>query len=481
MILPTPDTVTTSAGRFTAALVIQRLIAFGYFAFAARYLGPSSFGSYVWAINLAMAVGALADLGLANVLTREAAKQPQRISSLLGMSMAVKVVLIGLAYVVLQLTGAISPVSGEVKILLWGTGLVMIVDAITLLAYAVVRAQHRLPLEGWGSIITQLVVAILGIPLILIYPRPISMVAALLGGSLVNLWYSTFLVRRSGVKFHIKITTSDWRWLWGIMWPFAASLVLTRFYGYADGIIIGWLKGQTAVGYYGVAAKILTSLQFIPLAFVAALYPALSSSFGRHDQKSLQDLFFQSIKYMWFLGLLLMVLIGGLAAQFVPVIFGSAYQHSIPLLEILIIQLPLLFISFPLGSLLNACDRQKRTTLAMATALVVDILLLILLLPSWGLIGAAVASSCSTLAMVLIQLEGVKRMAWVSVWLSIAKIILNLVTAIIVLIVILVGRDIIPWVLLALIAVIIYFAISFRLGIVQKSDFRQIMGILKSK
>lgn len=481
MILPTPATVTKSAGRFTSALVIQRLIAFGYFAFAARYLGPSAFGSYVWAINLAMAVGALADLGLANVLTREAAKQPQKINSLWGMSMAVKVVLIGLAYVVLQLTGAISPVSGEVKILLWGTGLVMIVDAITLLAYAVVRAQHRLPLEGWGSIITQLVVAVLGVPLILTHPQATSMVLALLGGSIVNLWYSLTLVRHSGVKFHIKITAPDWRWLWGIMWPFAASLVLTRFYGYADGIVIGWIKGQTAVGYYGVAAKILTSLQFIPLAFVAALYPALAACYGRHDQRSLQTIFYQSLKYMWFLGLLLMALIGGLAAQFLPVIFSSAYNHSIVLLEILIIQLPLLFISFPLGSLLNACDRQRRTTMAVATALIFDILLLILLLPSWGLTGAAVASTVSTAVMVVIQLEGVRKMVWSSAWVMLAKFILNLAVTLVVSILLLVLRNVLPWALLGVMGAVIYIVFSYAVGIVQKSDFRQIMGILKSK
>jgi O-antigen/teichoic acid export membrane protein len=51
------------------ALVIQRLLAFGYFSYAAIAVGPAGLGSFTVAVNLAMAAGALADLGLANVLT----------------------------------------------------------------------------------------------------------------------------------------------------------------------------------------------------------------------------------------------------------------------------------------------------------------------------------------------------------------------------------------------------------------------------
>ena len=471
-------TVTQSAGRFTIALVVQRLVAFGYFSFAAIKVGPESLGSYVMALNLAMIVGAIADLGLANVLTREASRRSRSIAALYGTTLVIKISLVAVAYFILQALAGSTLSNSEVRQLVWGTGVVMILDAITLLNYALVRAQGRLQLEGWGSIGTQLVVALAGIPLILVWPVASSMVAALLVGSAVNLIYSTRLIIGSDLRQPLKVSHADVIWIASITWPFALSLVLTRLYGYADGVVIGWMGNPAAVGLYGLPAKLTTALQFIPLAFVAALYPALASAYGRANRGELASLLHEGVRYLWLLGVGTASCVAAVAGSLVHGLYGSVYNESGAALAILIIQIPFLFISFPLGALLNACDRQRRTMAAMAVALTVDLILLVWLYPDFGIRGAAVASVISTLAMVATQLKGISGLVPRDSG-STRSMILAALTGVVVFALGAGMSVILSWWLVLLLTVLLFVGLSFLAGTLNRRDMTRLVNIIR--
>ena len=60
-------------------------------------------------------------------------------------------------------------------------------------------------------------------------------------------------------------------------------------------------------------------------------------------------------------------------------IFKSGYTEAILPLRIIIAALPFVFLNFPIGSALNACDKQKTNTRIMAIGLFFSIFLNILL------------------------------------------------------------------------------------------------------
>lgn len=479
MVSPTAEAVTKSAGRFTAALVVQKLVSFAYFTVAARLVGPRELGTYVLAVNLAMLVGAVADLGLANLLTREVAKAPERAGRLLSVMLTAKATLLALAFAALQLVVPQAIDDPVVRVLLWGTGIAMVLDAVTLLLYAVVRGQHRLQAEGVGSIASQVAVAACGMGLLAARPSSTSLVLALIAGSLVGVLYSARLVVRSGVKLRLGWSAAEFSWLWRTVWPFAAALLLTRLYGYADGVLVGTVRGAEAAGLYGVPAKFVTSLQFVPLAFVAALYPALSAAYAARDRESLGRLFSHGVRYLWVCGVAAAVCLVGLAPSIIGSLYGKAYLASVPVLEVAALQLPLLFVSFPLGSLLNACDRQRRTTVAVAVALLTDLALLWLLLPPLGLVGAAIASACASLAMVLAQLLSAGGLAALRPGPLIGKMTL---VASIGLAAGLAGRaatSVVAWPAAMAGALVAFLALCLLAGAVTAQDFRAIRSVLR--
>lgn len=476
MELTEAPNVARSAGRFTLALVIQRVLAFAYFSFAAVAVGPAQLGSFAVAVSLAMAAGAIADLGLSNVLTREVARQPSRLAPLYATALLAKVCLAAAAFVVLQILGLAVTGSPEVRALLWAAGVAMVLDAVTLLNYAVARAQGKLQREGWGSIVTQLAVAAVGVPLLLVSPTAASLVVALLAGSAVNVAYSTWIISGPALRVPVAMPAGELRRLAAIAWPFALGLVLTRMYGYADTVIVARLDGTTAAGLYSLPARILTALQFVPLAFVAALYPALSWAFGQRNYGALKQMFQEGVRVLWLLGCGAAAALVAGAGPLVRGLYGADYVASVPVLVVLMLQVPLLFVSFPLGSLLNACDRQRTMTVAMGAALVTDVLLLFALYPVWGIVGAAVASAASTAVLVGIQWRGAGSLP---VWGDPLgrSLVMGTICAALAAILGFALRSVGPWPVPMALTFAVFLALATASGALTKQDFRKLISI----
>ena len=64
-------------------------------------------------------------------------------------------------------------------------------------------------------------------------------------------------------------------------------------------------------------------------------------------------------------------------------------------LQVLIIVLLPIFLDFPIGSLLNAADKQATKTVIMGLTMVVNVLANVLLIPIFGIMGAAYAALLS--------------------------------------------------------------------------------------
>ena len=61
--------------------------------------------------------------------------------------------------------------------------------------------------------------------------------------------------------------------------PFALAGIFTKVYSYIDTVLLSSFLGSKAVGYYSIPSKITFAFQFIPMAFSAALFPAMSKFF----------------------------------------------------------------------------------------------------------------------------------------------------------------------------------------------------------
>jgi O-antigen/teichoic acid export membrane protein len=148
---------------------------------------------------------------------------------------------------------------------------------------------------------------------------------------------------------------------------------------------------ESIVGIYGVAYKIAFSFQFIPMAFAAALYPAMSENYVKNREK-LSHLLTIATVYLLLVAVPLAVGLATVARPLILLIYGEDFAGSVLPLQILMFSLVFAFLYWPAGSLLNAADRQAKNTFSMGITMVLNIVLNTILIPRFGPVGAAVAA-----------------------------------------------------------------------------------------
>lgn len=393
-----PAVLARNTSYFTFALIAQKVISFLYFTFLARTLGPINIGKYVFALSLTTIFSVLLDLGLAPILTREVARDKsiaeRYVRLVFGFKAVIGLIVIGLIVLAINLLGYPE----ITRQLVYLASIVMLLDSFVLSTYATIRGFQNLSWESIGTIVFQISVAAAGFTVAYFTHDLRFFMGALIFGALVNFIYALWQLKWR-FQLHLKpiLNWQGWRALFIIAWPFTVAAILIRVYGYIDIIFLSLFSGDRAVGIYSVAYKITFALQFIPTAFSASLFPGFSAYFGKEPQK-LGETFARGISYLTVIAVPISFGIVILTPNIIHSIY-PAYVESIWPLIILMLSLPFVFICFPVGALLPACNRQKRNTLNLALAATSSIVFNLLLIPKMGPLGAAIASFLSTLVL----------------------------------------------------------------------------------
>lgn len=373
---------------FTLALIIQKIISFSYFAVLARNLMPEDLGKYYFAISFTTIFAIFIDLGLANVLTREVAKSNDQSSKLLSTVLTIKIPLAVLAMLIVFLLINLMGYPELTRHLVYISAIAMVFDSFTLTFYSVIRGRHNLAFESIASVIYQLIVLLYGM-YVLKYGLGLRWLILAIGiASSINFFYSLFLIH---FKFNIRLKpTFNFeiiRAMIVLTAPFALYAIFQRLFTYLDTVFLSVLAGDAYVGLYQVAFKIIFALQFLPMAFIASLYPAFAN-YWKNNKEQLTITFERAFNYLIIISLPISIGIMSLADKII-LIFKPEYKAAILPLQIIIASLPFIFLNFPVGALLNACDRQKKNTRNMAITLVVSIILNLILIPRLQTIGAS--------------------------------------------------------------------------------------------
>lgn len=379
----------------TLASVGQKVLAFVYFLFLARVMGTEQTGGYFLALSITSIFSTITDFGMTPVVIRDVAKRPEEAVGLIRRAVWLKIPFMALGVLGAVVTAWALGYDILVRELVLIASLVMLADAVSLLFYGVLRGHHALKFESMGIFIGQSCTLLFGGAVLVLNPSLHLLVLALLVGSAFNAFYSTWhVVRLLGPS----VLRPAWdramtRTMLAAALPFALAGIFVKVYSYVDSVFISKMIGTAAVGVYAVAYKFTYSFQFLPMAFVAALYPGMSALVGT-DLPRLRQLFDDAI---WYVAVLAVPIAFGLfaIAPDAVALAGEGYDEAVPVLQALIFVLIPIFLDFPVGSLLNAADRQGTKTAIMGVTMVLNVVMNAIFIPMFGVIGAAYAALIS--------------------------------------------------------------------------------------
>ena len=444
------------------------------------FLGPESLGQYFFAISFASIFGVIIDIGIANVLTREIAKDQESSSKLLSNIIAIKIPLMFLSWLLIYLFLFFLGYDGILKNLVIISTLCVTLDSFTYTFFAISRGHHNLLFESISSVLFQLIVMVLGLYFLFNDYSILYVMGALLTASIFNFIYSSTLLKRKwSIKFFQKPDFISIKNIFLLSFPFGLFVAFQRLYMYLDSVLLKIFASDYHVGLYQISFKIIFSLQFLPMAFTASLYPAMSA-YWKENRGQLLVTFERAFSYLLIISLPISFGIAFLSKQII-LVFSSSYIDATMPLVVIMFSLPFIFLNFPIGSLLNASDRQKLNTFNMGVALILSVAMNLILIPKYQALGASVTVLVSNFVMFMlgmIQIPRIIKINFRSLFIIFGK---TMFASLAMSLVVIFLRSYLNIFLVVIISALVYFLVLYFVRGFRKDDIVSIYNSLAKK
>jgi len=252
---------------------------------------------------------------------------------------------------------------------------------------------------------------VLSVPLFYIF------IGAIIGGTGLLVAYKEVRQLSVGVSFNQFVKSNNDALL--LTTAFAAVTI----YQNLDVVMIGLIRSSQEVGVYAASYKIYSLFSVPPLLLYSAWLPTLSRSTSLIRKEEIKRYAFSvSASGFLFAG------IGYINAPSILLfIFGSASLAGVTSLRILFFVLLMAMINVGIANPLQVLGEQKNYLLIVLTGAVTNIIMNFILIPSYGIEGAAIATLTAEIAVFIIASIIVSRILAISI-LSMTSILITTIT-----------------------------------------------------
>jgi O-antigen/teichoic acid export membrane protein len=162
-------------------------------------------------------------------------------------------------------------------------------------------------------------------------------------------------------------------------------------------------------GAYNSAFLIAAAFSIVPNVIYVKLLTATICRWADHNKESLESMFHVGVPVMIALGLICMLATMAGASTVLPLLFGARYLAGVPALYILSLTLPIRFAHAPYSSLFISHENMVRKVRYLGLSGLIVILGCIILIPVFGMEGAAIATVIAELFALIAHIQGTAR------------------------------------------------------------------------
>jgi O-antigen/teichoic acid export membrane protein len=399
--------LTTGLARQSIAILVLQAggIALAYLlqVLLARWMGAAEYGTYSYVFAWASTIALVSGLGLPAAALRfipayEAEKRPSLLRGLLRRStqltLSLSVAFSMASTVVVSVLHELGVVN-QLALLLLGSWSVPVL-ALLKLQTEFLRARRRLAL-AYAPILLIRPFLIAGGALVVVLLTDDLTSTHVMGLVLAALTL-VIAARSVGVRRaygdELWGTRPEYRTRYWLRTSLPLFMIASFVFilGQADLLMVGMFLDSTSVGLYRVAAR---TAAFVTLALIAVntvTAPLISSVHARKGTRGLQDLVGISVHLIFWpsLGLTVLLLVFG---EPVLAFFGPDFTVARPSLQILALGHLVAAATGPVGYLLNLTGFQDSSARILGSSAVSNIILNALLIPTFGMEGAAFATA----------------------------------------------------------------------------------------
>jgi O-antigen/teichoic acid export membrane protein len=278
---------------------------------------------------------------------------------------------------------------------------VLVLYGLTLFAQAVslkwaLMGQQNMSAVARGLVFGQLVFAV---AVVVFIHSPAGLlwvpVFRLVSDSAIAIYFALWFHRIHGrLPFHMTL-----RGMRGILKPaltIGFSLAMGLLNYNFDAVLLGFMRGTTFVAWYNAAYKLLLVGIGVAITYFTGLFPALSRLYVENRDEF--RLLVRRTAEFW-LTFVVPLVVGGtfLAGPIIRLLYGAAYANSVMPFQILLWSAALVVLRWVYMDSLRATGHQALDLRCAITSASLNVTLNIILIPRFGMIGAASSTAFADL------------------------------------------------------------------------------------
>lgn len=364
----------------------------------ARQFGPEGYGDFVKITTYVGFFYLLADFGLNAVYLQHTAKhsvRPESSSSaswqiLLGLRLLVSICLVVVALSILSFfPSGLS--QGYTPLVRFGIMLlvpVIIAQAITTTTNALFQKILRYDLSTWAQNIGSFSLLVTALFLLRFsnINGPMLGVTSVFAGSITTAVVALYLVRGRIGSIRPEFSRSEFFSLLRESSPLGFALIFNLIYFHSDSVVLTLTRSTQEVGIYGLAYKVFELPLVVPIFFMNSVYPLLLEAQHKKGTTS-KKIFDASFVFLFFSSIMIACALWSVAPLVVYV--RPDFAASVEPLRILLLGLPIFFVSALFMWFIIAQKQQRVLLMIHGTAMLINIFCNIVLVPTYGYMASA--------------------------------------------------------------------------------------------
>lgn len=189
-----------------------------------------------------------------------------------------------------------------------------------------------------------------------------------------------------------------------------SATVGTFILGYTDMVVLTYFSGVAAVGLYSIALPTARILTYIPRSIAGILLPLSSELWVKKKKILLREGMESLYKYIIIIIIPLAFIMFSFTDLIINIFFGKNYLLASNAMKILVIGMiiaPLYGIN---SNFFSGIGKPQINSRIVYSGAVFNLVSNLILIPLWGVIGAAITTTLSYIIMVLMSLKNIKKL-----------------------------------------------------------------------
>jgi O-antigen/teichoic acid export membrane protein len=379
-----------------------------------NYLSVEGYGEYAIVYEFLAFFGIAADMGLFTIAVREMSKDESKIPKIIGNILSLRTFLVITTVTLGAIAAFLIPKYSGTRIPI-GVTIATLTTFFTMIngtVASVLQAKLKMHIASIAQVIGK--IAQVGYMLyIVFYAFPAGsgpeatdigfyhlIFAGVIGNFIMLIITQHYVKKITPLVYQFDFQL--WRKIFFTALPFGIALILNTIYFRIDSILLSLIQGQTEVGIYAVAMRVLEAFAIIPLYFMSSVLPVLTRTLKDNIEKARTI-----ISYSFdFLAAISFPMLTGAVILAYPIVFivstpeflsriDEGFYGSDIALQILMFALVFQFLSTLFAFILIAADKQGKLLYINAAGVLLNITGNLLVIPIYGFVGAAITSVIS--------------------------------------------------------------------------------------